>query len=179
MLTRHRADIGQKGLSVERGLLKQHSRRRRAYYTVAWCADRELAGRGTHAADSGGNRSLHSDASSLHNDASSIHSDVSSIHNGDSGLLEQAVEKQLIEIAEPVRCRQRAARELVEATIVELCVLDYFSLQRLAELLRRHPIGLRDHYINPLVRAGRLTLRYPDKPNHSQQAYRTVDRSSV
>jgi ATP-dependent DNA helicase RecG len=83
----------------------------------------------------------------------------------------------LEDIAEPVRCKQRAARDLVELTITALCAVEYLSLQRLADLLQRNPTGLRNRYINPLVRAGRLTLRYPDKPNHSQQAYRTVDRS--
>jgi hypothetical protein len=86
----------------------------------------------------------------------------------------EALEERLLEIARPIRQTQRAAPALVEATILALCAVEYLSLQRLADLLNRNPTRLRTRYLKPLLRTGRLALRYPDKPNHRHQAYRTV-----
>ena len=43
----------------------------------------------------------------------------------------------------------------------------------LAGLLDRAPDSLRNHYINPMLRDGRLRPRVPGKPNHPGQAYKT------
>ena len=44
-------------------------------------------------------------------------------------------------------------------------------IDELAELLDRHPDGLRQRFLNPMVGHGLLRLRYPDKPNRADQAY--------
>jgi hypothetical protein len=40
-------------------------------------------------------------------------------------------------------------------------------------LLNRKPETLRDRYLGPLFKDGRLDRRYPASPNHPEQAYRT------
>ncbi|MGN8199867.1 ATP-binding protein [Salinisphaera sp. RV14] len=184
MLTRHRVDITEMFRSlVERRMLIQHSHGRGTYYELfggSLDGPEQRIAAGLDTADTSENdaSSIRNDASSIRNNASSIRNDASSIHNDHSAGPEHYAESHLEDIAKPVRRKQRAAREVVESTIVALCSVDYLSLQRLAELLQRNPISLRNRYINPLVRAGRLMLRYPDKPNHSQQAYRTTDGGS-
>lgn len=202
MLTRHRVDITQMlGALVSRGMLRKHGRRRGASYTVAWHPESDandepdepshgmglspsFAGGGPAANDYASDsrdeqRSSHNDASSLHNDISSLRNDTSSLRNDVSSIHNVDVSKpkhRLLAIAEPVRSKRRAAPDLVERTILELCASDYLSLHELSELLRRNATGLHTRYLNPLLHAGYLALRFPDKPNHSQQAYRTVEQ---
>jgi ATP-dependent DNA helicase RecG len=179
MLTRHRVDISQMlGGLVERGLLEQHGRRRGAYYTIAWRDGASVVEAGGAHTRNNEAHFLHKNTSSLRNDTSFLRNDTSSLHNTDvlQGGQQPA---RLFEIAEPVRSKRRAAPDLVKRTILALCARDYLSVHQLSELLDRNATGLHTRYINPLLHEGYLVLRFPDKPNHSQQAYRTVDRSSV
>lgn len=90
----------------------------------------------------------------------------------DSGL----VASPLWAIAEKVRTRQRAKRELVRETILALCAQEYLNLQQLATLLGRSSAKkLQEDYLSPLARSGLLRLRFPDTPNHPQQAYRSAE----
>lgn len=82
----------------------------------------------------------------------------------------------LLQIAEPVRNRQRAAPELTRQVILQLCSTDFLSSQDLGALLNRKNIKrLQSDFLTPLVRSGQLRLRYPDKLNHPDQAYRTTE----
>ena len=40
-------------------------------------------------------------------------------------------------------------------------------------MLNRHPAGLRNRYISPLVEADKLKLRFPRQGNRPDQAYTT------
>lgn len=44
-----------------------------------------------------------------------------------------------------------------------------------AHHLQRNFRHVRDTYLRPLMREGRLTMTNPDEPNDPQQAYRTVE----
>lgn len=48
----------------------------------------------------------------------------------------------------------------MEATILELCRDRYLTLAELAELLNRAEQNLRNKYLTPMVRAGKLRFRY-------------------
>lgn len=64
----------------------------------------------------------------------------------------------------------------MEATILELCRDRYLTLAELAELLNRAEQNLRNKYLTPMVRAGKLRFRYPDQANRTDQAYTAVDQ---
>jgi ATP-dependent DNA helicase RecG len=81
--------------------------------------------------------------------------------------------RQLLELASPVREVGRVPMRVMRETIVSVCTDRFVSLRTLAHVLRRSPDTLRTHYLNDMVKAGILELRYPDRPNHPGQAYRT------
>jgi ATP-dependent DNA helicase RecG len=77
-----------------------------------------------------------------------------------------------------VRLSKRAAPELVQEAIRELCQERYLPLDVLADWLRRNRNTIRNLHIPKLVAARLLELRYPDSPTHPQQAYRTKQEPS-
>ena len=81
-------------------------------------------------------------------------------------------EHRLREIAAVARGKGRIPKHDMELTIIKLCSDDWLSLRTLAGLLDREPDSLRNHYINPMLRDGRLQARVPGKPNHPNQSYR-------
>ena len=58
--------------------------------------------------------------------------------------------------------------------IVEICHLRDWQAEELAVLLRRHSRYVRNNYLRPLMREGRLAMTNPNEPNDPQQAYRAV-----
>ena len=59
-------------------------------------------------------------------------------------------------------------RELVMA----LCALRDWRVEELSLVLRRNPEVVRQNYLRPLMREGRLVMTNPDEPNDPLQAYR-------
>jgi ATP-dependent DNA helicase RecG len=55
---------------------------------------------------------------------------------------------------------------------MRLCEERWITRRQLAELLNRNEEGLRSRFLAPMVEHGRLRLRYPDKPNRVDQAYK-------
>lgn len=84
---------------------------------------------------------------------------------------------KLLAIAAQVREKGRAAKNLMEKVILELCAEEFVTLRTLAVLLSRESDSVRNHYIAPMVRRGVLEPRYPAHPKHPQQGYRTVVNS--
>ncbi len=60
--------------------------------------------------------------------------------------------------------------------IVEICRLRDWRAEELATLLQRHSRYVRNNYLRPLMRDGRLAMVNPDEPNDPQQAYRAVEK---
>jgi len=87
-----------------------------------------------------------------HKPGHSEHKVGDSVHSGD-----------LMEIAAPARNQQRLQPEAMERIILELCQGRWLTRNQMAELLERHPDGLRSRFLTPMVAYGRLRLRYPDK----------------
>ncbi len=112
-----------------------------------------------------GNQSPTSGESSEHLGRSSEHLGRSSEH------LDVLGDERLLAVAEPVRSKGKAPKHLVEDVIEKLCTSRFLNIQEIAALLDRAPETIRIHYINPMVHAGRLQLRYPGQKNHPQQAY--------
>ena len=61
-------------------------------------------------------------------------------------------------------------RDLVQA----LCAERPWRVDELSTVLRRNPEVVRQNYLRPLMREGRLTMTNPKEPNDPQQAYRAV-----
>ncbi len=106
-------------------------------------------------------------ASSSHLEASSSHLEPSLSH------LEPMEISKLVKIAETVRNSGKADPEIIQRTILELCRGRFLSVVNLASFLNRSPRGLRNRFVKPLIEEGLLERRFPQQPNHEQQAYRT------
>ncbi|MFZ4778666.1 MAG: hypothetical protein ACOYM3_25135 [Terrimicrobiaceae bacterium] len=80
----------------------------------------------------------------------------------------------LLRIADPVRSNKQCSPETTRETIRNLCCGKFFTLNQLASILNRSPDGIRQRFIKPMVDVEKiLERRYPQQPNHEQQAYRT------
>ncbi|VVZ94484.1 Divergent AAA domain protein [Halomonas lysinitropha] len=165
MLTLHRVDITQmlSGL-VEKGMLVPHGRNRGAYYTLPLAAPTILQVEASFP---------HKDTRSPHKDASSPHSEEHLPHS-DTGK-DVPIWEELERIAAPVAETRRTPPETMQATLLLLCRGRFLTLAQLSDLLRRSPKNIGERHIAPLVKAGKLQLRYPNVPNHSRQGYRTVE----
>ena len=68
---------------------------------------------------------------------------------------------------------KRAASSEIKSLIIDLCSFNPFSLSQLAQLLNRNMRALRYHYINPLLKQGKLFYTIPEMLNHPNQKYTT------
>jgi ATP-dependent DNA helicase RecG len=117
--------------------------------------------------------SEHLDGRSEHLDGRSEHLDGRSEHlDGRSEHLPKKLQEELHTVASEVNIKGKVSKPLMEQTILSLCEIDWLTLQALASLLNRNSDSLRTHYINPMLKDGRLKSRVPGKPNHPHQAYR-------
>ncbi|MBR7793574.1 putative DNA binding domain-containing protein [Undibacterium sp. FT147W] len=90
------------------------------------------------------------------------------------GLSDSSGGGVLKRVAEPVASKKKVSREIVVKTILELCQDRACTLEELASLLNRSTNVIRKDYLQPMLKAKLLLYKYPTKPNHPDQAYRTV-----
>ncbi|WP_348814897.1 putative DNA binding domain-containing protein [Halomonas sp. H10-59] len=174
MLTLHRVDITQmlSGL-VEQGMLVPHGRSRGAYYTLPASLAAPTDLKAESRAPLSDTMFPHSEPNSPHKGATFPHSEESSPHSGaDAHAPSWAA---LLRIAAPVAAGRRTPPETMQATLLKLCQGRFLTLRQLSELLQRSPKNIGERHVAPLVKAGKLELRYPNVPNHRQQGYRTVE----
>jgi ATP-dependent DNA helicase RecG len=69
---------------------------------------------------------------------------------------------------------QRHPPQEIQDVVVALCSLRDWPVDELALVLRRNPEVVRQNYLRPLMRDGRLVMTRPEEPNDPQQAYRAV-----
>ena len=82
-------------------------------------------------------------------------------------------EQILQQIAAPVQTSgKKLPKATMEAIILDLCAINWLTLRTLARLLARKPDYLRNYFIAPMLKDGRLELKMPDNLRHPQQAYR-------
>ncbi|MCM1982131.1 AlbA family DNA-binding domain-containing protein [Lyngbya confervoides] len=99
----------------------------------------------------------------------SVHSADDSVHsNKRDGPLHDPTLHQL---AAPARMRKRIQPKEMEKIILRLCQGRWLTRNQWGQLLERNADGLRSRFLSPMVEHGLLRLRYPDKPNRSDQAY--------
>ncbi len=73
---------------------------------------------------------------------------------------------------------QRHPPQEVRDVVVALCQARAWRADELSAVLRRNPEVVRQNYLRPLMREGRLTMTNPQEPNDPQQAYRAVEVES-
>lgn len=151
MLTMHRVDITRmlRGL-VREGFLKSDG-----------------VGRGTRYFLSGGTPPV-SEATSLANEVTSPVSEATSPVSAAA----PPVTVDLEVIVAQVRAAQRAKPEQMRQAIQFICAAEFLTAQQIAEALGRSKKRLQDEFLGPMCASGLLSMRYPDTPNHKQQAYR-------
>ncbi|PKN58180.1 MAG: AAA family ATPase [Deltaproteobacteria bacterium HGW-Deltaproteobacteria-14] len=156
---------------VDAGLLGKHGERSDAWYSVAGEARAlplfEGAGDGGTSVDSDAT-SDDSDATSAASDATSDDSDATSAASDATSQGDTAVAR--------VRASGRVRSEILDAAILAVCRGRFLTREDVAAGVGRAVNSLRARNLPRLVREGRLELRYPERPNHPRQAYRTVDR---
>ena len=71
---------------------------------------------------------------------------------------------------------QRHPPQEIRDLIIAICMLRDWSVDELSTVLRRNPEVVRQNYLRPLMRDGRLVMTNPEEPNDPQQAYRSVGK---
>ena len=172
-LDQHPRDIGLRlGQFSESGWLNKNGHGRGTKYRWAGSEDVGLMGTSfsniTHVQRPNAD-SEHLEESSEHLERSSEHLEKSSEH------LPQELQEKLQTVASEVRGKGKVPKPLMEQAILSLCHIDWLTMQSLASLLNRNSDSLRTHYINPMLKDGRLKSRVPGKPHHPHQAYRKTE----
>lgn len=67
-----------------------------------------------------------------------------------------------------------AEQRKIRKAILSFCQEDFRSISELSESLNRSQRTIRENYLRAMVAGELVELRYPDKPSHPAQAYRTV-----
>lgn len=115
--------------------------------------------------------SVHKRLDSVHKGGESVHMDSDSVHKG---KLELGELERLTSIAAPARRNRRLSPREMERVILRLCQGVWLTRKQLADFLQRNPDGLRSRFLTSMVAHGLLRLRYPNKPNRTDQAYTTA-----
>jgi ATP-dependent DNA helicase RecG len=113
--------------------------------------------------------SVHKEPNSVHKEPNSVHKEPNSIHSLEQN--DTAIDETLLEIAAQARNNKRLPPEKMEQTILKLCTNRWLTRNQLGKLVQRNADGLRSRFLSPMAERGVLQLRYPDKPNHIDQAY--------
>jgi hypothetical protein len=64
----------------------------------------------------------------------------------------------------------------MKKVILLLCEEQFLTPRQVGRLVERNPQGIQDRYLRPMAKSGELALRYPDEPNHPEQAYKAAPK---
>jgi ATP-dependent DNA helicase RecG len=111
-----------------------------------------------------------------HHPLDSVHSANDSVHSANDSVHSRAhndpvFDQTLLEIASLARMNKRLPPSDMEQTILTLCRERWLTRNQLGELVHRNADGLRSRFLSRMIDQGQLRLRYPDKPNRTDQAY--------
>ena len=166
MLAHRMGEIGNKDIQRYRN---EHARDigslLRKFVTVGWL---RKTGQGS------GTRYQWTISSSEHLAESSEHLPESSEHSPEGSEHSPEDQEQILhQIAASVQVEsKKIPKAKMEQIILELCAIDWLTLRKLSYLLNRKPDYLRNHFITPMLKEGRLEPKIPEVANHPQQAYR-------
>lgn len=164
----------------DRSMLELHRAGAQSYYTlgpVLLAGDRPGQGnlvldRGELAAD---RRELGPDRGELPADRGELGADreesgpiSTTVAAGDSLDLDPALHQALSSLG------TRPRKEKLRQVIGLLCSDQWRTGAWLAQLLSYKPANLANRHLGPMVKEGTLERRFPEKPNHPEQAYRSI-----
>jgi ATP-dependent DNA helicase RecG len=158
------------------GLLVQKGRGSATYYVPA-----ERLGLGQRALSEGASSPLSSNPHGLSSNPSGLSSNPSELTSNPQGNEQDRARAALLdELPGSLAARlgaigQRHPPQEVQDLVVALCSLRDWPVDELALVLRRNPEVVRQNYLRPLMRDGRLVMTRPEEPNDPQQAYRAVE----
>lgn len=107
----------------------------------------------------------------LPSDSDSVHKDGHSVHKGE---IPDDQWTELTKIAQAITLKKRLLPKDMELLISHLCKDHWLTRKQIGGLLRRNSDGLRSRFLTSMVAHSRLQLRYSDKPNRTDQAYRAA-----
>ncbi len=94
------------------------------------------------------------------------------------GLDENSLEQQEHKIAEPAIQAKKMNLSQMQAIIYDLCSVRPQKIERLAVLLNRDTVYLRNTHLRPMILSKKIKMLYPDKPQHPEQAYLAIGNAS-
>ncbi|MCP9832144.1 putative DNA binding domain-containing protein [Synechococcus sp. HJ21-Hayes] len=161
----------------DRSMLELHRAGAQSFYTLdpgLLAGDRPGQGnlvldRGELAADRG---ELPADRGELGADRGESGPISSTVTVGDFLGLDPALQQALASLG------TRPRKEKLRQVIGQLCSDQWRTGAWLAGLLNRQPENLSDRHLSPMVKDGLLERRFPDIPNHPEQAYRSPSPSN-
>lgn len=78
-------------------------------------------------------------------------------------------------LATEPRTKGKLPADSMKRVVLALCHGHYVTLSCLAQLVMRDTGALRQQYLKPLTKEGKLRLAFPTAPTHAKQAYRSVE----
>lgn len=123
---------------------------------------------------------LSSESEGLSSTPPTLSSNPEPLSSNPPGKFDEAVRSQLLDgicgtlAAKVGALGQRHPPQEVRDVVVALCQVRAWRADELSTVLRRNPEVVRQNYLRPLMREGRLTMTNPQEPNDPQQAYRAV-----
>lgn len=164
------------------GLLQQKGRGSATYYVPAerlGLADKALEA-GADGALSGNSQGLSTQLDGLSSNPGGLSSNPGTLSSNSQAAEQDAARTALLDslpgslAARLGAIGQRHPPHEVQDLVVALCALRDWSVAELAVVLRRNPEVVRQSYLRPLMRDGRLVMTRPEEPNDPGQAYRAV-----
>lgn len=167
------------------GLLAQKGRGSATYYvpTERLAVEEQGASSNPPALSSNPSEGLSSNPSALSSNLDALSSNPPVLSDESAGLstkFDESLRSALLDSlpgslaarlgAIGLRHPPQETRELVLA----LCALRDWRVDDLSVVLRRNPEVVRQNYLRPLMKEGRLAMAKPDEPNDPQQAYRAI-----
>jgi ATP-dependent DNA helicase RecG len=130
----------------------------------------------------GDDESLSSNPNGLSSNPQALSSNPQALSSNPDPLADAARRALLNELSGELAAQvgaigQRRPPEEVRELVVELCRHRGYRAEDLALLLVRNVETVRQNYLRPLLRAGRIRMTRPEVPNAPEQAYRAVEES--
>jgi ATP-dependent DNA helicase RecG len=123
---------------------------------------------------------LSSELEGLSSNPPALSSNLEPLPSNPPGKFDEVLRSQLLDgisgtlAAKVGALGQRHPPQEVRDVVVALCQVRDWRADELSTVLRRNPEVVRQNYLRPLMREGRLTMTNPQEPNDPQQAYRAV-----
>ena len=112
--------------------------------------------------------SVHMAPTSVHMAPTSVPMAPTSVHMAE---LSDSELEEISKVAEAAKQSKRLDYSEMESILIRLCQGRWLTRKYLAALLERNQDALRIRFLSPMVKRNLLSLRYPELPNHEDQAY--------